>query len=533
MTAILSKSESSRSKDSAPWYFHPIFFGIYPVIALLAANIGQIRPEAAIRSFLISLVFALLLYFLMQKLLRNYYSAAIFSSFVIFMFFAYGHVYQLLEGWSINEFEIGRHRYIGSIWIVILFCAGLFLLKKTKTSRSINEILNYVSVALIIFPLFQIGFFEINASRVKTNPGIAKAESFLEDSKTALSPELLPDVYYIILDGYSREDVLKDVYGYDNSAFIMELRSLGFVIPDCAQSNYSRTALSLSSTLNMDYVQNFSHLIKQGDQSLDMPVYHEYFKHNPVRSTLAQYGYQMVAFETGYFWNEITDADIYIVANDNPLEKLNQGKTIYAFEVLFLRTTAFRMVDELGAKFTQNLVREVRTPEERHHDQVVFALNQLESVPLLPGKKFVYAHIIAPHAPFVFSPDGRYISNGAVDPGYLDATTFVNSRIITIVKSILEKSEVPPVIIIQSDHGWDEDHRMKILNAFYLPDGGAEQIYPTITPVNTFRLVFNQYFGGNYSQMEDTSYYSEDNTPYLFNVVPHTCVSTKSTGKSE
>jgi hypothetical protein len=533
MTETFSESESLRSKNSAPWYFHPIFFGIYPVIALLAANIDQIRPQAAIRSVLISLGLTAVVYFVMGKLLRNRLTAAIFSSFVLFMFFAYGHVYQLLEGWSIGGFEIGRHRYIGSIWVVILFSAGIVILKKSKTSRSINEILNIVSIALIIFPIIQIGVFETNAASVRTKPVIGKAESLIKDSNTDISPELLPDVYYIILDGYSREDVLKDLYGYDNSAFINELKSLGFVIPDCAQSNYSRTALSLSSTFYMDYVQNFSHLIKQGDQSLDMPVYHEYIQHNPVRSTLAQYGYQTVAFETGYFWNEITDADIYIVANDNPLEKLNQGKTVSAFEVLFLRTTALRMVDELGAKFTQNLTRNIRTPEEKHHDQVVFALEQLESVPLLPGKKFVYAHIIAPHAPFVFSPDGRYISNGSIDPGYLDATTFINSRVIAIVKSILEKSEIPPVIIIQSDHGWDEDHRMKILNAYYLPNGGVDQIYPTITPVNTFRLVFNKFFGGNYSLLEDTSFYSEENTPYLFNVVPHTCVSTNSAGKSE
>ena len=75
------------------------------------------------------------------------------------------------------------------------------------------------------------------------------------------------------------------------------------------------------------------------------------------------------------------------------------------------------------SKFTQNIVKNIRTPEEKHHDQVIFALDQLEQVPNLPGKKFVYAHIVAPHAPFVFSPDGRYISNGAVMPGYLDATS--------------------------------------------------------------------------------------------------------------
>jgi hypothetical protein len=156
---------------------------------------------------------------------------------------------------------------------------------------------------------------------------------------------------------------------------------------------------------------------------------------------------------------------------------------------------------------------------------VVFALDQLGQVPNLPGKKFVYAHIVAPHAPFVFSPDGRYISNGAVNPGYLDAITYVNSRVIPIVKSIIANSKVPPVIILQGDHGWDADHRMQIFNAYYLPNGGAEKIYDTITPVNSFRTVFNQYFGDSYPLLGDISYFSDDDAPYAFKEISHTCSS--------
>jgi hypothetical protein len=297
------------------------------------------------------------------------------------------------------------------------------------------------------------------------------------------------------------------------------------MIPDCAQSNYARTALSISSALHMDYIQEFSTLYKQGDQSLDMPVYLDYIQNSPVRSHLAEFGYKMVAFETGYFWNEITNADVYIIANDNPLEKVKQGRDVSEFEVMFLRTTAFRTVDELKSKFTQNIVKNFRTPEEKHHDQVIFALDQLEQVPSLPGKKFVYAHIVAPHAPFVFSPDGRYISNGAVMPGYLDATSFVNNRIIPIVKSIIANSNVPPVIIIQGDHGWDADHRLEILNAYYLPNGGSEKIYDTITPVNSFRTVFNQYFGDSFNLLKDVSHFSDDDAPYAFKEIPHTCSS--------
>jgi hypothetical protein len=514
-----------RQAFSKPQYFHPILFGIYPIIALLAANISQIRPEAAIRSFLISLALAVVFYLLAIFGFRSKSTAAVFSTFIFLLFYSYGHVYQLIEGKLIGGLDFGRHRFLGVLWIIILVVGVWFIVRKAKDSKTFNQLLNAVSIVLIILPIFQIANFEIKAARVTAGAEAAKNAAIATSTGVTLDAEKLPDVYYIILDGYSRDDILNELYNFDNTEFINNLKSLGFVIPDCAQSNYARTALSISSALHMDYIQNFSPLIKQGDQSLDMPVYHDYIQHSPVRSHLAEFGYKMVAFETGYFWNEVTDADIYIIANDNPLEKVKKGKDVSEFEVMYLRTTAFRTVDELESKFTQNLVKNIRTPEEKHHDQVVFALDQLEQVPLLPGKKFVYAHIVAPHAPFVFSPDGRFDSTGAVNPGYLHAISYVNSRVIPIVKSIIEKSRVPPVIIIQGDHGWDADHRMQILNAYYLPNGGSEKVYPTITPVNSFRTVFNQYFGDAYPKLDDVSYFSADEAPYAFKVIPHTCSS--------
>jgi hypothetical protein len=93
------------------------------------------------------------------------------------------------------------------------------------------------------------------------------------------------------------------------------------------------------------------------------------------------------------------------------------------------------------------------------------------------------------------------------------------------VDTILAESEVPPVIIIQGDHGpWLQptDKRMRILAALYLP-GHEEQLYPTITPVNFFRVVFNSYFGGDYELLEDVSYFSPVPKLYNFSEVPNPC----------
>jgi len=49
--------------------------------------------------------------------------------------------------------------------------------------------------------------------------------------------------------------------------------------------------------------------------------------------------------------------------------------------------------------------------------------------------------------------------------------------------------------------------RISILNAYYLPDGGEKHLYKSITPVNTFRLVLNHYFGSDYEMLKDVSYW--------------------------
>jgi hypothetical protein len=155
-------------------------------------------------------------------------------------------------------------------------------------------------------------------------------------------------------------------------------------------------------------------------------------------------------------------------------------------------------------------------------------------------KKFVYFHVLAPHDPFVFAPDGSYLyspnSNevaGSDIPGYPNGVAYLNSRLGEIVRQILADSKTPPVIIIQGDHGWDPRYRSQILNAFYLPDGGSEDIYNTITPVNSFRLVLDRYFGASFELLPDQSYFSMgsdfpvygvQSRPYQLTPVPSTCL---------
>lgn len=161
----------------------------------------------------------------------------------------------------------------------------------------------------------------------------------------------------------------------------------------------------------------------------------------------------------------------------------------------------------------------------KRYEHNVYELEELSNLPAYPGPKFVYAHLMITHPPYTFKPDGSMRSPGPTSvEGYNDQILYANSRMIKILQKIIEETSPSPVIILQGDHGNELDQeRVKILNAFYLPEGGAQQLYPTVTPVNTFRIIFNHYFGEKLPLLPDTSYYSSNTLPYNFKAIPNNC----------
>jgi hypothetical protein len=155
----------------------------------------------------------------------------------------------------------------------------------------------------------------------------------------------------------------------------------------------------------------------------------------------------------------------------------------------------------------------------------------------MPQPTYSYIHLISPHPPFVFDPNGnptyppdfwndqRLYPANLYQKGYVNQLQYLNRKMLGAVDSILNNSKVPPIIIIQGDHGpWlqPNDKRMWNLTAIYFPNH-KDKLYPTITPVNIFRLVFDTYFGGKYDTLKDVSYFSPVPNLYNFSQVPSTC----------
>ena len=178
---------------------------------------------------------------------------------------------------------------------------------------------------------------------------------------------------------------------------------------------------------------------------------------------------------------------------------------------------------------------------ERYSGRIRGAFSRIADLSDIPSPKFVFAHIMAVHPPFVFGPNGEIASRSgshveldagdAADrqreiEGYRGQLQYINRRVLEMVSGIRQNSPVDPVIILQGDHGsgiymdWQSAERtcfaerMAILNAYYLPGAAGENLYESISPVNTFRVVLNTCFGSRLPLLEDRSYFSLWESPY-------------------
>jgi hypothetical protein len=520
---------------------HPILFALYPPLALFAFNVGQVEFWMTARAILLSVAAAVGLLFLVWLRWRDWHRVAIFSSLVIFLLASYGHFYLSLRRFGDVGFSLARHRNLLPILIAIIGAAYWWIARKIERPSRATLTLNLIAIFALVPVLYKIGLHEI-VSRGRGDlaqdgkQAIVAHEQELADLRLPTNT-MPPDIYYIILDAYTREDVLQEYFDLDNTTFLNDLREMGFYVADCSRSNYSSTALSLASTLNLNYIE----ALGQTDYS-DLTELEPLSKHSLVRGTLEALGYKTVAFESGYFVTEWEDAELYLsYTQDRSPQRLFSG--VNGFEAMYLNNTIGRFFLDLNALgYLPDVVDPfLNYAYTEHRERILFILDQLEEMPSVPleGPKLIMVHILAPHTPFVFGPEGEFVTQTETFTlkgdvfrtdrndfvvGYRDQLLYINGRIKQLVEKILATSENLPIIIIQGDHGPNPEMtsieaRMMILNAYFLPYGGDQLLYPSISPVNTFRVIFNHYFEGDFEIIEDVSSFASYTSPFMGTVV--------------
>jgi len=358
------------------------------------------------------------------------------------------------------------------------------------------KISSTVVLVLIIFNIGEISFYS-NISSYSVNDNLI--QFFSIDKKD------YRDVYHIILDGHASTAALQQYFNYNNSKFDNSLENMGFLIPEKSFSNYLPTRLSIPSILNMDYIDYDFQL----EQKEKIVLLQKMVSNNVVTKIFEKNGYEII-----YFYNELNLKPT--IDSSNELCNNSIGGTQFLTFIL----------DNTPIILVKNLIDRGNYAEIAENRLCVFnLLPSLDKKFLHP--MFVNAHIMLPHDPFVFSSNGsivpyeKPIPKDKLDSGslYLSQLEYTDSLVLELVEELLAK-EPQPIIIIQSDHGKRADLdgnkgiRQSFSNfaAYYFPDVELKQInHPLLTPVNSFRILFNNNFGTDYELLENRIYVTEDN----------------------
>jgi hypothetical protein len=487
-------------------YLHSLLFSLYPILFLYSVNIDQLDFFAALVPMLLSFCVSAVSVAIIFAISKNREKSTLLTSAYLFLFYSYGAF--LKAGNSLMSGNRLSNSWLPALWIGLFILVSLSFFKANEIPESVTPLLNVIALALMLMTLGNITWF--HASR--QTPLSVKLST-----QEASSVSDKPDIYYIILDAYSRNDVLKELYKYNNEDFTAFLNDKGFYVADKSYANYSQTYLSLASSLNLTYLDQLQQKYEKIN-SVDPLV--EMIKNNKVFAGLKAQSYVNLAFSSGYSGTELRSADRFFGRSMLSHEFVN-----LVINSTFLTAFSFSFFDleELQIEIHRNRIKET-----------------FQAIPQIDHSlepKFVFAHLLCPHPPFVFKADGSRGKNtgnftlldGSHWKGtekeyrklYIEQLKYVTKLTKTMITKLLTQNKRKKVIILQSDHGpgsqlnWQSPEqtnmkeRMAILTAIYFDDQNYEMLYPEITPVNIFRVIFNKYFSQNYELLKDKSYFSK------------------------
>lgn len=456
--------------------YHTFLVVPFIVLFLYSHNYGQAQPYMTYRTLWIGFILTSVLFGLSYLIFKNRLKTGVFVTFLLFLLFQYGVIYELFEdmyyagNWPFKNI----HRYL-LVTYLILIVVALWLTNKTKHDFiKVNYFLNFLLLMLIVFNLIAINF-RTYSTKLLGSLKSADSSSVIKFNNSKGKP----DIYYIVLDGYAGNSVLEKYYNFDNSEFSEQLKQLNFSICDSAFSNYYYTSLSMAATLNMRYLDTLSNI-------------NEMIKDNLLFKTLKANNYRTYHMLTGYaVTSTFTHADSTIQI-DAPKE----------FEKGILKHTILRLDDLFGLFAHQRLSSQFK--------------KMYEFIKIKHTPKFCFMHFVAPHPPFIFDREGKIrakhqFAEHSWEPKelYIDQLVYVNKQINKLVESIV-KSNPNTLVIIQSDHGpWITENnsdnvfeaRSKILYAYRL--GNNVKIPSHTSSVNTFRYLFNNLFNTQFDTLED------------------------------
>lgn len=499
---------------------HSPLVAALPVLLIYSGNVQAVPFEFILRPAAIMLLAAVLLWALSALALRSAARGAVIASLTLLLFW-------LMLPMAVH---LQIRLLVLAPAVVALIVAAAWLMARARADcGQITAVLNTVTLCVALVVGLNLAHHHL------TRPSIDPLET--ESLQEAAAPPLrtAPDIYYIILDGYARADVLEEIYGFDNSEFLAALRERGFYVAERSVTNYTTTVHSLASTLNMTYLDHLTD--EHGPDNPTLNPARIMARYSDVIARLRESGYTTFSFISG---SSLSDTMVRIDRWLRPKNLFNE------FEIALLSVTIIPPVND---NMPPRLRQELANPFNQRRSIINHALDRAAVPRAHRGPVFAYMHILCPHPPFVFGPDGSpvrprgyYTLADGTGPiiraggtredylrGFRDHTVFINGRILSAIDEIVAAAPEPVIIVLQSDHGptshdGEVQHtqiervreRVPILNAYLVPDEIERQLYDEISPVNTFRLIFNYLGLGEYELLEDRSYVSSYSRPNEF-----------------
>jgi hypothetical protein len=396
-----------------------------------------------------------------------------------------------------------RDYFLYTFWTLLIFPA-LYLVWRFRCSEHRMERL-YKFVLLASVASAALTAIQGVRGYLRDNPVKDAPASIWESKQPAIPATWKPqpmaehrDVYYLLFDRYGSEQALKEFFDFDDSEFYNELEKRGFVVDRKAITSYPMTSTSMSSTLNMRWLN--SRVAHTSDYFANVET-------NDVGKWFMKAGYKY-----NFFGNQYDGLRKSKIADWNM--KVSAMPSEFAESLVSM--TPFRPLIGVQQKHKFTLEKCTAVVEVAKDSMLTFS----------------YAHFLVPHPPYAFARDGSPQTeiSRATRPEkelYIDQLVATNRLVLQTIDGILSASAVKPIIILQADEGpylmiGDESlapdqqraKRLGILNAFFIPDEAIRQRLPKpLIPVNTFRFLFKEYFGAPIDLLPDRAFFWENPEP--------------------
>ena len=445
----------------------PFLLAFFPSWILILKNYDELIFQDILISLAIVSV-SIIIWIVIRKIIKNSNKAALITGVGVVFFFYFGYVQDALKGILVSNIPVNKTSILVPISIIIFIILTIYFIKSKNNFESIIKIANVVSITLILVVCVQ---FII--------PG-ASAEK--------------PNVYHIILDEYTDNEILTKKFGYNNEKFLEFLNNNGFYMHDKLFSTFGGTVKELNVILNMEYPKKLRWMSED----------YESLNNNKVMSIFSNQDYSVIETNSMMRWKNFSDVDTKLCYDTNFInsEFLDQvlGKSIIRY---FLE------------KYQQDTRR----------DTVRCTFDVLNEITLkTDGPKYVFSHVYVPHPPFLFGPNGENVipdrreisglQSWENPQGYVNQLIYATNEITVVIKNIV-KNDPNAIIIVQGDTGTltGTDISKKTMKEIYqahsilyavrIPDVEDSDY---MIPVNTYRIIFNNYFNMNYDYLEYHSY---------------------------